>query len=204
VPTEAATVPTVRLLVALLAVLAAAPPAFAHGDEPHRMVSEIRSVSPAAVSASVDDEGRLTVRVPDSSVVVVNDGSGKPHVRFAGGAVYVRSPGGAAWRKVASGTSWSWHEHAAHWEGEEPASVREHPSQTRVVRRWKLTGLVGDAPLAITGDIRWAPPTEGGLGWQWLLVPVVAAMLVYVAYLVYDSRRVTREQRRARTAARAR
>jgi len=106
------------------------------------------------------------------------------------------------WKQVADGTSWTWHDHRAHWmAADPPLVVQKHPKQARLISNWTVRGTIDGTPLRVAGTIRWVP-APGGLGWQWLLVPVVAAMLVYIGYLVIDSRRVTRAQKTATTPAR--
>jgi hypothetical protein len=201
-------------VLSALAVLLFAAPASAHSGGAHGMLSHVTSTSPAGVHASVDDNGNTTLDVPKGSEVVVEGYDGEPYIRFAGDAVYenARSPSTylskdraappsasasapPKWTRVGDGTSWTWHDHRAHWmAAQPPLVVREHPKQARLVNRWTLKGTIDGKPLRIEGTIRWVP-APGGLGWQWLLVPVLAAMLIYIVYLVVDSRRVTRAQR---------
>jgi hypothetical protein len=207
-------VAAVRVLaLAAVTLLLTAPPAFAHNRAPHGMVSEVTSVSAPGVHASVDGNGNTTLSVPQGSVVVVDGYDGEPYLRFANGRVSenTRSPStylskGRApppsaspdappsWSWVADGTTWTWHDHRAHWSAAQPPPVvREHPKQARVVRGWSVNGTIDGRPLRIIGTIRWVPGPHG-LGWQWLLVPVLVSMLIYMAYLAYDTRRISRRQ----------
>jgi hypothetical protein len=184
--------------VAAALVLVTAGSAQAHSAGSHGMVSDVTSASPATIHASVDGEGATTLEVPEGSVVVVDGDAGEPSIRFAGGAVYENTRTSGAppqWRKVGEGTSWTWHDHRTHWTAARPPIVvRQHPNESRLIRTWTIGGTIDGKPLRIAGAIRWVPES-GGLGWQWLLVPILGAMLVYIVYLLVDSRRITRAQR---------
>jgi hypothetical protein len=196
--------------LALLYLLVAAQAASAHGGGgPSGFVSTVdRIVNANGVDVSVASGGKFRMTAPSGATVVVDGYSGEPYVRFAGDRIYEneRAPttyvnrddpppdsadAGAApkWNEVASGRTYTWHDHRTHWMGtEDPGSVRRDRGDRHHISEWIVTGTVDGERFAVHGALDWIPQ-KGGLGWKWLLAPVVAGALIYGAFLTFAGRR---------------
>jgi hypothetical protein len=194
------------LSVAVLFALALPPAALAHGGgSKHGWVSTVeRIVDAGGIEAVASGDGHFEFTAPAGKTVIVNGYSNEPYLRFAGGKVYENklaptaavnrdhppTPGADAkaepqWHEVATGRSYTWHDHRTHWVGTNaPAAVQRDPDRRHHVFDWRVSGTVDGKPFSIVGSLDWLP-AKGGLGWQWLLVPILGGALLYAAFMSF-------------------
>jgi len=194
------------LAVAVFFALALPPVSLAHGGgSKHGYVSTVeRIVNAGGIEAVASGDGHFQFTAPAGKTVVVLGYSNEPYLRFAGGTVYenelapttyvnrdepppARADAKAAprWHEVANGQTYTWHDHRTHWMGtNEPAPVQRDPQQRHHIFDWRVTGTVDAKRFAIVGSLDWAP-TKSGLGWQWLLVPILGAALLYGLFVSF-------------------
>jgi hypothetical protein len=197
-------------LIVCLFALAVPSVSLAHGTgSKHGWVSTVqRIVNAHGIDAQASGDGHFTFTAPAGKTVVVLGYEREPYLRFAGGKVYENAnapttyvnrdqppPAGAMpsatprWRSVADGLTYTWHDHRTHWMApKDPPAVARAPHEAHHVSDWKVQGTVGAKPFTIVGSLDWAP-TKSGLGWQWLLVPVLAGGALYALFLTFFARR---------------
>jgi hypothetical protein len=197
-------------LAAALVLLALPPAALAHGDSSqHGYVSTVeRIVDAQGIDAQASGDGHFSFTAPTGKTVIVRGYEGEPYLRFQNGRVYEnrnsptayvnrdRPPRAGAtpnakprWRVVGDGRTYTWHDHRTHWmAARAPAAVDRDPHTRHHISNWKVDGTVDGTPFAIHGSLDWAP-TKSGLGWQWLLVPILLGGAAYALFLTFVSRR---------------
>ncbi|HEY3183354.1 MAG TPA: hypothetical protein VGJ77_10995 [Gaiellaceae bacterium] len=198
------------VVVALLVALVGAPAALAHGSGSKQgWVSSVeRIVNAGGIQAEASGDGHFKFTAPAGKTVIVDGYSNEPYLRFAGGKVYEnelaptayvnrdepvppRADAKAAprWNEAATGRTYTWHDHRTHWMGtNEPAAVQRDPHKAHHIFDWRVSGTVDAKRFAIIGSLDWAP-TKSGLGWQWLLVPVLGAALLYGLFVSFVAAR---------------
>jgi hypothetical protein len=194
------------VVVALLAALALPAAAAAHGGgSKEGWVSTVeRIVNAGGIEAVASGDGHFQFTAPPGKTVIVRGYSNEPYVRFENGTVYEnelapttyinreepppgRTDAKAApkWREVATGRSYTWHDHRTHWMGTNaPAAVQRDPHRRHHVFDWRVAGTVDGKPFSIVGSLDWLPK-KSGLGWQWLLVPILGGALLYAAFMSF-------------------
>jgi hypothetical protein len=194
------------LVVAIVVAFVAAPAALAHGGgSKEGWVSTVeRIVNAGGLEAVASGDGHFQLTAPAGKTVIVDGYSNEPYLRFAGGEVYenelapttyvnrddpppARADPKAAprWREAATGRTYTWHDHRTHWMGtNEPAAVDRDPHKPHHIFAWRVSGTVDAKRFTILGSLDWAPP-KSGLGWQWLLVPVLGAALLYGLFVSF-------------------
>jgi hypothetical protein len=174
------------LLVASLAVLGASEAAEAHvGGKLKGFVSTVTGVTPEIAGLRVVVIGggtRLRLSNQTGKTIVIFGYQHDPYLRFGSTGVYVNmhSPTSYAtggvnsgkampptltaatpplWDKVAGGRTYIWHDNRIHWGGDiPPPSVKAAPDKPHAIRHWKVPGLAGGKPLAISGFLGYTPP----------------------------------------------
>jgi hypothetical protein len=199
-----------RALVVVLLALAVPPAALAHGGgSKHGYVSTVQRIVDAnGIDAQASGNGHFTFTAPPRKTVVVFGYEQEPYVRFAGGKVYEneRAPttyvnrdepppataeahAAPRWHEVARSRTYTWHDHRTHWMASSaPAAVDRDPHARHHIFDWKVSGTVDAKRFTIVGSLDWSP-TKSGLGWQWLLVPVVAGGAIYALFLTFAATR---------------
>lgn len=176
-------------VVALLAALAAAAPAWAHPRSATVAIDYRVTLQPVrGVDATVLDGDRSLRLRAHASLVVLGD-LNEPMLRFDGGVfVNLSSPTAQAdrlvkqpstgWRQLAKGMSYTWHEHRLSpppWQG----------GRYGTVARWSVPLLVDGRRRTLGGAfVRVARPRW----WLWLALPL-AAVAAVVAWLTFQPRR---------------
>jgi hypothetical protein len=188
-------------------VVAAAPPASAHGVagvQPSNYETRVLAITPAADGVEVEpiDLGnRVELRNDADEDVFVLGYDGEPYLRVGPDGAFenMRSPatyanrdrrGGAIpetadakaepeWRKIRSEPMVRWHDHRAHWMGgDRPVGVQEHPRRRQVVQEWEIKLRRGDRILTVTGDVMWVP---GPAPLPWLVIAALLGLAVVLA-----------------------
>jgi hypothetical protein len=159
------------------------------------------------VDARANANGNLTFTAPSGHVTVVDGYDGEPYLRFADGKVYenerapttfinrnqpppsIATPKGQPdWVEVVPGRSYTWHDHRTHWMASQPPPVvRTDPKKPHHVFDWSVGGTVDGQRFQIVGSLDWAPP-KGGPGYQWISFGVIAAGVLYGAFLLLTRR----------------
>lgn len=199
-------------LLFALAALVAAPAAAAHGspEDATGFVSTIdRVVNARGIDATVGNDGHFTLTAPRGAPVIVRGYSNEPYLLFANNRIYEnelspttyvnrdKAPPSTAdadapaeWNEVATGRTFTWHDHRAHWMGsEDPAPVRRDRGHRHHISDWNVNGTVSGKPFAVHGSLDWIPPKDKGLGWKWLLTPIIGGAFLYALFLTFSGRR---------------
>jgi len=196
-------------LILALVLLGVPPAALAHGERSQRGYASAveRIVGAQGIEAEASADGHFSFTAPPGKKVVVRGYEGEAYLRFENGKVYENRssptayvnvdrtpPAGATasaepqWRLVRGGRTYTWNDRRTQWTAaEEPAAVARDPASHHHISHWTVEGTVGGAPFAIDGSLEWAPP-KSGLGWQWLLVPVLAGATLYAFVLTFVTR----------------
>lgn len=170
------------------------------GLKPTNYETVVRGVRPAVlgIRASTSDLGeKIELRNDSRRTVIVVGYSKEPYLRIGPGGVWenrsspavflnrTTRPTRAApprydataapdWRHVSTEPVARWHDHRAHWmDTSDPPEVQRDPGSRHVViPDWTIPLRVGDARLAIEGDVVWVP---GPSPWPWVLLAVALA-----------------------------
>lgn len=189
---------------ALVALLALAGPAFAHGaDAPDATDyrAEVTGLTPARSGLTVrtvEAGARLELINGTGRDVEVLGYSGEPYLRVGPNGVYenTRSPATylnrtisgdtqlppeadpaatPVWRRISGGQSVRWHDQRALWlESAPPPQVAADPERRHRVRDWVVPLRDGDATVEVRGTLDWMPPPDAYPWW-------VAATLGFLA-----------------------
>jgi hypothetical protein len=185
---------TRRLFAALVAALALASSAAAHGPFGGGVgyVSTVSGLSPPVLGVVVTVLGgddRLQLVNYSGKTVTIDGYQGEPFVRFTSTGVYenvrspatyqslVRDPSKApmppsadakappVWRKVSEGSTFAWHDHRIHWTHRElPAVIKKAPRETHLIFRWRVPGHAGPKRFAVEGFLGYRPPPDATNG----------------------------------------
>ena len=207
----------IAAVVALAALLAAAPAALAHQGNPNYL-SQVDAITPATKGVTVDvlnRDDRLLLHNTSGQDVVIRGYNGEPYARvLADGTVQVnrRSParylnddrfaqvsvpagidgkGAPRWEEISRTGRFEWHDHRFHWMARTvPPAVRDQDVRTKVFD-WRIPIEVGGRGGAIAGTLFWTPPPAGGppLG----AVTGLAALLCGALLVVFLVRRRRRQ-----------
>ena len=178
----------IAAVVALAALLAAAPAALAHQGNPNYL-SQVDAITPATKGVTVDvlnRDDRLLLHNTSGQDVVIRGYNGEPYARvLADGTVQVnrRSParylnddrfaqvsvpagidgkGAPRWEEIVAHGRFEWHDHRFHWMAQTvPPAVRDQDVRTKVFD-WRIPIEVGGRDGAIAGTLFWTPPPAGG------------------------------------------
>jgi hypothetical protein len=194
--------------VAAVVLLLLPSAALAHGGgSEHGYVSAVEQIVGAqGIDAEASADGHFSFTAPAGKTVVVRGYEGEPYLRFQNGEVYENRASATAyvnrdrppptsamadvkpqWRVVGRGRTYTWEDRRTRWTAaNEPVAVERDPDSRHHVSDWTIRGTVDGAPFAIHGSLDWAP-AERGLGWQWLLVPVLGGAALYALYLTFAS-----------------
>jgi hypothetical protein len=181
-------------LVVIVAALALAPAAAAHGpiDPPASSYLARLSQLPLGLNAKViDGDQRLWLRVDPRRTVIVLDYQGAPYLRFSARGVQVNrasamyylnqvpaeappphtGPGVApSWSQVSTGHVYSWHDGRLH----ALATTALAPGAT-YLGRWQIPVRVDGAPVAIAGGLYYRPSPS--IVWFWPILVALACVL---------------------------
>jgi hypothetical protein len=202
--------------IALLALLATAPPALAHQGNPNYL-SQVDAITPPTDGVTVDvlnrDDG-LLLHNTSGKDVVIEGYDDEPYARvLADGTVEVntRSPayyvnndrfadvdvpdgidgsGPPQWKRVDKTGRFEWHDHRAHWMGRTtPSQVKDESVRTKVFD-WTVPVEIGGRRGTIGGTLFWTPLPGGGppLGAVFLGAGLLIACCIAVAVVRYRCR----------------
>jgi hypothetical protein len=194
-------------VVIALAALVLPAAAWAHGGSSAKgYVSTVDHIDAAdAVDGQVNANGNFTFTAPAGHVVIVDGYSNEPYLRFAGGRVYENAnapttfvngdkpvpsslPSAPEWHQIASGQSYAWHDHRTHWmNAQPPDAVQKAPHLEHHILDWTIGGTVDRRRFQIVGTLDWGP-TKSGPGYQWISFIVIAAGVLYAAFLLFTRR----------------
>jgi hypothetical protein len=188
---------------ALLAALAAAPAALAHGGNPHYL-SQVDAITPATEGVTVEvlnRDDRLLLHNTSGEDVVIEGYDKEPYARVrADGTVEVntRSPAyyvnddrfgnvdapdgidgsdPPQWKQIDKTGRFEWHDHRFHWMSASttPSQVKDKSVKTKVFD-WKVPVEIGGRRGAIAGTLFWTPLPGGG--------PPLAAIFAGAGFLI--------------------
>ncbi len=174
-----------RLLIALAALLIAAPAAFAHKGNPN-FLSEIEGVQPALDGIQLEmlnRDDRIELVNNSGEDVVIMGYDGEPYARIkADGSVEVNTnskayylnedrfaavevpktlPSEPKWKALSKSSRFEWHDHRAHYMGKgRPPQVKD-PGKRQKVFDWEVPVQAGNRTAAITGTLFWTPQASG-------------------------------------------
>jgi hypothetical protein len=205
--------------VALAALIAAAPPAFAHEGNPN-FLSQVEAITPRTDGVTVEvlnRDDRLLLHNTSGEDVVIAGYQDEPYARvLADGTVEVNTdseayhlnedrfakvdvPAGAdskgepRWKQSARTGRFEWHDHRAHWMGTgTPPQVKDEDVRTRLYG-WSVPLEVGGRRGAIRGTLFWTPPPGGEAPLALIFGAAGAVIAVCIAVIVVRRRRA--EQR---------
>ncbi|MFJ6195475.1 hypothetical protein [Micromonospora sp. NPDC092111] len=196
---------------ALVSLLTAAAPAYAHGaDAPdgtdyRTKVVGLTPARPGLTVRAVEAGARLELVNHTGRDVEVFGYSGEPYLRIGPGGVYenTRSPatylnrtlaGDTAlpaaadpaaapqWRKVADDQRVRWHDQRTRWrESGVPAQVAADPAREHRVRDWAVPLRDGTEPVEIRGTLDWVPPPDP---YPWWVAAALGFLVVGAAGLL--------------------
>lgn len=201
-----------RLLIALVALLVAAPVAVAHKGNPN-FLSEIEGIQPALdgvrlemlnrddrielVNSSGEDvvilgyDDEPYARVKADGTVEVNTNSKAYYLnedRFAAVDVPATLPSQPQWKKLSASSRFEWHDHRAHYMGKgTPPQVKDESKRTKVFD-WEVPLQAGGRTATITGTLFWTPQ-ESGAPTGAIAVGVVLVLLMLAGVVVVRRRR---------------
>ena len=174
-------------LLALLALLIAAPVALAHDGNPNYR-SVVKEVTPAADGANFEilnfDDRVLLHNTSDQDIeifgyenepyaevkadgtVLVNTNSRAYYLnddRFGDVAVPANLPAQPEWKELSKSGRFEWHDHRMHWmlDGD-PPQLKDKGEET-LIDNWEIPIKVGDQPGQVAGTLTWVPLDSGGL-----------------------------------------
>jgi hypothetical protein len=199
-------------LLATLAALLVAPAAAAHGGSSGETgyVTRLDRITNAnGIDVSASSDGHFTLTAPRGETVVVRGYSNEPYLLFSSNRIFEneRSPttylskdktppadlnadAPPKWNEVATGRTYTWHDHRIHWMGtDDPEVVRRDRDHRHHISNWTVGGTVGGKPFEVHGSLDWVPQKDNGLGWKWLLTPIVGGAFLYALFLTFAGRR---------------
>jgi hypothetical protein len=208
------------LAVALAALLAAAPPAFAHEGNPNYL-SQVEAITPRTSGVTVEilnRDDRLLLQNTSGEDVVIEGYDDEPYARvLADGTVEVNtnseayyvnedrfakvdvpagvdSDGPPRWKEISRTGRFEWHDHRAHWMGAEtPPQVKDESARTKVFE-WRVPLEVGGERGAISGTLLWTPAAGGGAPLGLIFGIAGALIAVSVVVMVVRGRRAERRE----------
>ena len=179
----------IAAVVALAALSAAVPTAFAHKGNPYYL-SQVDGITPAVAGVTVEvlnRDDRLLLHNTSGKDVVIEGYDKEPFARvLADGTVQVNtdSPayylnddrfanvevpagvdgkGPARWKQVDKTGRFEWHDHRAHWMAKQrPSHVRDESVKTKIFD-WRVPIEIDGARGAVAGTLFWTPLPGGGL-----------------------------------------
>ncbi len=199
-------------LLALLALLLAAPVALAHEGNPNYR-SVVKSVTPATDGVSVEIlnfDDRVLLHNTSGKDVEVFGYENEPYAQVkADGTVLLNTnskayylnedrQGEAAvpqnlasepnWKEQSKSGRFEWHDHRMHWMGEgDPPALTDKGKETVIYDNWQIPISIGGQKGEVTGTLTWVPLDGGGL-------PIgaifgFAALLIVLSIAVFVVRR---------------
>jgi hypothetical protein len=215
------------VVVALLAVLAAAPAALAHEGSPN-FLSQVETITPRTDGVTVEvlnRDDRLLLHNTSGKDVVIEGYDEEPYARVrADGTVEVntRSPayyinddryatvqapegidgsGPPQWKEISKTGRFEWHDHRFHWMSEtaNPPQVKDESVRTKVFD-WQVPVEIGGTRGSIGGTLFWTPLPSGGPPLAAIFAGAGLLIACFVAVAVVRHRRRTTPERPAREA----
>ncbi len=208
------------LAVALAALLAAAPPAFAHEGNPNYL-SQVEAITPRTSGVTVEilnRDDRLLLQNTSGEDVVIEGYDDEPYARvLADGTVEVNtnseayyvnedrfanvdvpagvdSDGPPRWKEISRTGRFEWHDHRAHWMGAgTPPQVKDESARTKVFD-WRVPLELGGERGAISGTLFWTPAAGGGAPLGLIFGIAGGLIAVCVAVIVARGRRAERRE----------
>jgi hypothetical protein len=175
-------------LLALLALLLAAPVALAHEGNPNYR-SVVKAVTPATDGANFeilnfDDrillhntsgkdielfgyEDEPYAQVKADGTVLVNTNSKAYYLnedRQGESAVPQNLPAEPKWKELSKSGRFEWHDHRMHWMGEgDPPQLEDKSKETVIYDNWEIPIAVGGTKGTVAGTLTWVPLDSGGI-----------------------------------------
>jgi hypothetical protein len=205
--------------VAIAALIAAAPPAFAHEGNPN-FLSQVDAITPRTDGVTVEvlnRDDRLLLHNTSGEDVVIEGYDDEPYARvLADGTVEVNtdseayylnedrfanvdvpagadSKGAPRWKEISRTGRFEWHDHRAHWMGTgTPPQVKDESVRTRLYG-WTVPLEVGSERGAIRGTLFWTPSPDGGA--PLALIFGSAGVVIAICIVVIVIRRRRAEER---------
>lgn len=198
-------------LVALLALLIAAPVALAHEGNPNYR-SVVKSVTPTTDGANFeilnfDDrvllhnttgedieifgyEDEPYAQVKADGTVLVNTNSKAYFLnedRQGESAVPQDLPSEPAWKELSKSGRFEWHDHRMHWMGEgDPPNLKDKNVETKI-DDWEIPISIGGTKGQVAGTLTWVPLDSGGLPLGAIFA--FAALIIVLSLAVFIVRR---------------
>jgi hypothetical protein len=175
-------------LLALVALLFAAPVAFAHEGNPNYR-SVIKGVTPATDGVTfeiLNFDDRVLVHNTSGEDVEIFDYENGPYVQIkADGTVLVNTNSKAyylnderdgdvavpqdlgsepEWKELSKSGRFEWHDHRMHWMGDsDPPSLTDKSKETVIYDNWTIPISIGGQKGEVSGTLTWVPLDGGGL-----------------------------------------
>ncbi len=196
------------ILAGVVAALAVAVPAWAHGtDAPdgtdyRTAVDGVGPAVPGLAVRAIEAGGRLELDNRTGRTIEVLGYAGEPYLEVRPDGVHenVHSPatylnttitGDTAvpatadptlppeWRRVSDEPVARWHDQRTHWmDATPPPQVAADPSRTHRVRDWVVPLRDGTRTIEVRGTLDWVPPPTTGLWWLAVVLGAVAVGLI--------------------------
>jgi len=198
-------------LLALVALLFAAPVALAHEGNPNYR-SVVKGVTPATNGASfeiLNFDDRVLLHNTSGKDIEVFDYENGPYAQVkADGTVLLNTNSKAYylnedrqgqsavpqnlgsepnWKEQSKSGRFEWHDHRMHWMGSgDPPNLKDKGKET-LINDWSIPIAVGGQKGEVTGTLTWVPEDSGGL-------PIgaifgFAALLIVLSIAVFIVRR---------------
>jgi hypothetical protein len=200
---------------ALLALLLAAPSAFAHQGNPNyrSVISGVTPNVPGIKLQVLNFDDRLQLDNRTGKTIVVRGYQNEPYARLrSDGTVEVNrnspayylnndrtstgkvpanaKPGATPnWQVVDRTGTFQWHDHRIHWMSSVPPRQVTDKSKRTKVFDWKVPMQVGGTRASVTGSLFWQPKPGGGIPTGALVALVALAVAGLGAVFVVRRRR---------------
>lgn len=174
-------------VLALLALLLAAPVALAHEGNPNYR-SVVKGVTPAVEGATfeiLNFDDRVLLHNTSGKDVEIFGYENEPYAEIkADGTVLVNTNSKAyylnedrqgetavpqdlgaepSWKELSKSGRFEWHDHRMHWMGAgDPPNLKDKGTET-LIDNWEIPIAVGGTKGQVTGTLTWVPLDSGGL-----------------------------------------
>ncbi|MBE2318921.1 hypothetical protein DVA67_023310 [Solirubrobacter sp. CPCC 204708] len=201
-------------LLTLLALLVAAPVAFAHEGNPNYR-SVVKTITPNTEGVNVeilnfDDrvllhntsredvevfgyENEPYAQVKADGTVLVNTNSKAYYLnedRMGDAAVPQNLPSEPEWKELSKSGRFEWHDHRMHWMGEsDPPQLTDKNKETVIYDKWQIPIQIGSQKGEVTGTLTWVPLDSGGLPLAAIFVFAGLIIVLSLAVLIVRRRR---------------
>jgi hypothetical protein len=205
---------TPALLLALLALLLAAPVAFAHeGDPNYRSV--VKGFTPATDGVSfeiLNFDDRVLLHNTSGQDIEIFGYEDEPYAQVkADGTVLVNTnskayylnedrqgqtsvpqdlPSEPNWKELSKSGRFEWHDHRMHWMGEgDPPQLTDKGQETVIYDNWQIPIAIAGTKGEVTGTLTWVPLDGGGLPLGAIFAFAGLIIVLSIAVIVVRRRR---------------